>query len=121
MRAPKLSQHPKAGYTLATLGVLVVVAEIALHIYGYFSKNPYELNHAVLLFGVILGFVGFYIIDPRKAEDGGGFLVRSGVDIIKALPRFGRRSTDAVAIPDAKTEVKALPVDPDDKPPTPQV
>jgi hypothetical protein len=97
--------RPWAGYFLAALGVLGVLFEIGLHVYGYFSGTPYELNHAVLIMLVMVGFVGFYLVNPKGAEGGADILTRSAVAVVVAI-RSGRRATDqfAVVVPD---EVKS--------------
>lgn len=85
--------RPWAGYFLASIGIIGVLLEISLHIYGYFSGTPYELNRAVLIMLVIIGFVGFYLVSPKGAEGGADIITRSAVAIVVAV-RSGRRNTD---------------------------
>lgn len=89
-----MNQHrPWAGYFLAAMGIVGVLLEIGLHVYGYFSGTPYELNRAVLIMLVIIGFVGFYLVSPKGAEGGADIITRSAVAIVVAV-RSGRRNTD---------------------------
>lgn len=97
----------------AAIGGIVLLTEVALHIVSASTSRTYELNHGVTLIGILFGFVGFYGLDPKRARDGGAFLVDSSVKIIRELPRFGRRSTDPVAVPKTATTVVATPVAPD--------
>jgi hypothetical protein len=100
-----MKQHrPWAGYFLAAIGVVGVLFEIALNVYGYFVAQPYELNRVVLIMLVIIGFVGFYLVSPKGAEGGADIITRSAVAIVVAV-RSGRRNTDtftAVVPPDVK-------------------
>lgn len=89
---------------MAILGVLVILAEIGLHIAAAISPTfSYELNHVVLIAGAIIGFWGLFQVEPKGAKEIAGI-------IADVLPKFGRRSTDAVAVPEAETTVKAVPV-----------
>lgn len=99
---PKITEHGLAGKFLASIGLLVILGELALHFIAYLTDVKYELNEAVILIGALLGFVGFWIIDPKKTKDG-------ATVIGDFVPRFGRRKTDPVAIPLAETTVAAVP------------
>lgn len=90
---------------LAALGVSVVLTEVVLHVLGSIEMIPkYEVNHTVLIIAVVCGFVGLYQMDPKGT--------REMVSVVTPfLPRFGRRSTDAVAVPEAETKVTAVSTD----------
>lgn len=93
--------HSITGIIMAIIGVLILLVEIGLHIWAVFTHQEYDLNHWVLIVGMVFGFVGFYIQDPKKTSEGATVLVQNGVEILKNLPlRLGRRSTDAVVVPD---------------------
>lgn len=93
------------GIVLAAIGVLAVVGELVLHVAGAISpKFNYEINELVLGVSVLFGFVGFWMIDPKQTKEGGAVLVEWGA---KFIPKFGRRSTDAVAIPKVETTTTA--------------
>lgn len=95
---------------LASIGALVLLSEIALHIAGSFTGRTYEIDHGVVFLGMLFGFVGFYGLDSKRAIAGGAFIVDSSVKIMNAFPvKFGRRSTDAVAIPTGTPIVPAAP------------
>lgn len=91
--------RPWAGYVLALLGVIGVLLELAFHLwtaYRHYMGIPgdvYELNHWVLIALTILGFVGWYLIKPKSAEDGADIITRNAVRLIIAV-RSGRRDTD---------------------------
>lgn len=106
----KLTARGLGGRFLAAIGVLVVLGEVALHFASWYFEKAYEMNHGVLLVGAVVGFVGFYMLDPKAAEGGAGFLVGAGERIAKALPRFGRRASDAIAVPNVETLTTAIPV-----------
>lgn len=107
-----INDRKVAGRALAALGVLVVLAEVILHFVSWYFSREYELNHGIVLVGAVIGFVGFYMLDPMSAQGGAGVIVDSATRIIQSLPRFGRRSTDAVAVPGSTTAVVALPTEP---------
>lgn len=106
-----MSRHKEqwAGRFLAALGVLIVLAELTLHFVGAISHYQYEINHVALLMGAVVGFVGFYIMDPKRTGDGAVVLVDSTVKVIGAV-RGGRRKTDPQVIPDSS----AMPAHPDE-------
>lgn len=95
---------------LASVGALVLLTEVALHIAGSFTGRTYEIDHGVVFLGMLFGFVGFYGLDSKRAIAGGTFIIDSSVKIMNAFPvKFGRRSTDAVAIPTGTPIVPAAP------------
>lgn len=111
-----MSEHrPWGSFLLASIGVAVLLLEVALHVAGYFSGHTYELDHATLFVGVVLGFVGFYGMDPRRARDGGDFLVTAVVRIAGVIP-FVRKSG---AIPSASVTITPAPTPPPSSPPPP--
>jgi hypothetical protein len=90
-RTPK--RRPFTGYLLAATGVGVLLSEVALHYYGYFHKAAYELDRPVLYVGLVIGFVGFYMINPKGAESGTDILSRTVIGIISVV-RTGKRAED---------------------------
>jgi cytochrome c biogenesis protein CcdA len=85
-----VARHPRsrtlAGAIMATIGVLVILSEVGLHIYSAITHTKYEIDHIVLLAGALLGFWGFYWIDGKSAAGA------------VAVIRGGRRSTDAPVV-----------------------
>lgn len=85
---------------LAAIGVAVVLFEIFL--YGYTAVRNvlgvpgtvWELHHPVLWVGVGLGFVGFFWLDPNKAERGADVVTRSVIALGSFWRRTGARTGD---------------------------
>lgn len=92
-----MKHRPWGGYLLAAIGVLVMLFEVSLHYYGYLHHTDYELNHPVLYVAVLMGFVGFYMINPKSAEGGADIITKSVVAIISVV-RSGKRAGDSVAV-----------------------
>lgn len=92
-------KRPLAGKILAGIGVFVVLLDIGLRVVSWWTKRPYDVDHNIILPGVIMGFIGFYIIDSTKTKDATSV-------ITDLLPRFGRRKTDAIAQPGTITTTK---------------
>lgn len=88
--------------TLAIVGVLFLIASVTIEIAGALNEKHYEVPHSAIYVGMILGFIGFYGLNPDRALKGGDFIVSSATRIITAV-RTGRRSTDVVV---TSTEVK---------------
>lgn len=96
--------RPWIGYLLAAIGVLGLLAEVGLRFLSFFTAGgDYELNSGVLLVSVIIGFVGFYIINPKGAEGGTSIITRTAVAVIGVI-RGGRRATDPPVV--VTTEVE---------------
>jgi hypothetical protein len=97
------SERGIAGKLMATVGILVVLGELSLHFISWYVGTDYELNHFVVVVGAVIGFVGFWTVDPKQT--------RAGSLVLRDLiPRFGRRASDAVSIPKAETVIIAEPV-----------
>jgi uncharacterized membrane protein len=94
-----------AGATMATIGVLVILVEVGLHIYAAITHVRYEMDHTALLSGAVVGFVGFYLVDSKSATATANIVVGSGAQIIRAV-RGGRRSTDTPVVVPAQREDK---------------
>jgi hypothetical protein len=82
------------GVLLAGVGILIMLAHLGLHVW---QPVRYPLEAGVVAIAFIIGFVGAYLLDPKEAEDGGGFLVNSAVSIIGVV-RSGRRATDPIVV-----------------------
>jgi hypothetical protein len=92
-----MKHRPWSGYVLAAIGVIILLSEIALHYYGYFHGKTYELDRPVLYVGLVIGFVGFYMINPKGAEGGTDILTRTVVALISVV-RTGKRAGDGVSV-----------------------
>lgn len=86
-------QKPWPGYLLASIGVAVLLFEVSLHFYGYFQGTDYQLNHPVLYVAMVIGFVGFYMINPKGAEGGTDILSRTIIGVISVI-RTGKRADE---------------------------
>ena len=95
---------------LATIGAAIWLLAVGLHLAGSFTGHIYEIDHTVLLVGGIFGFVGFFGMDSKRATAGATVIVDGTVRILSVLPRFGRRSTDALAVPSTTTVTDAVPI-----------
>lgn len=89
---------------LAGIGVAVVLLDITLRVISWWTKRPYDLDHNILIPGIVLGFVGFWMIDKKSTKEA----LEAATE---AIPRFGRRKTDASAVPDTITHIVPIPVD----------
>lgn len=98
-----MKHRPWIGYLLAALGVAVLLFSLALHFYSYFGGAKYELNYPVIYVGMLIGFVGFYMINPKGAEGGTNILTRTVVAIISVV-RSGKSAASAT------TTVEVTPV-----------
>lgn len=90
-----------SGRILATIGTLIVVMEAVTYYYFiYIRDKHYDVNMTLLLAGVIMGFVGYYVQAPKSAMEAGGFVVSSAEKLIR-----GRRRDDADVTIAQKTTV----------------
>lgn len=105
--------------------VVVVGLELTVATINAFTERTlrFEFPHYVLYTTGIIGFVGFYGLNSRKARDAGEFIISAGERIITVV-RTGqaRRKSDAQVV--VTTEVKPTPApaepEPQDHgPPTP--
>lgn len=88
-----------AGGIVAVVGLLISMGEFALR-WFYAVQHPpqhYDMDAWPILFGCVVIFVGGFIMDNQRAEDAGGFVVRSAVSVIDVV-RNGRRASDTVAV-----------------------
>jgi hypothetical protein len=92
-----MSHRPWTGYLLAAIGVVVLLAQVALYFYSLFSHVEYALYRPVSYIGIMIGFVGFYMINSKEAVGGATFLRDTVVAIISVV-RTGKRAGDAVAV-----------------------
>lgn len=99
-----MSTHrPWTGYLLAATGVAVLLFQIGLYFYGVITGVEFLLYRPVSYLAMVIGFVGFYMINPKQAEGGTDILTRTVVAIISVV-RTGKR------VDDVKVEV--TPVNP---------
>lgn len=109
---PRITSWGLLGKFCAVIGLLIVVAEVGLHFLSWYLGKDYEMNHFVVAIGAVLGFWGFWTMDPKKTEDGAHVLS----DLIPGAKLFGRRKSDAVAVPEVTTVITAKPVTPPEEP-----
>lgn len=95
-------KHPLSGKIMVGIGIATVLSEVILRIVSVSTGKQYELDHWVIAVGSVIGFAGFWSINSTKTKE--------AVEVVTGfVPKFGRRATDPVAIPDAETKVKAIP------------
>lgn len=110
MNMPKVTKNGYGGKILAGIGVATVLSEVVLRIVSVITGKQYELDHLVIAIGAVIGFVGFWSIDSGKTKAAAEILTN-------ILPRFGRRGTDPIAVPETETVVKAVPTEHPTEPP----
>lgn len=97
--------HSIASGIMASIGVLMLIAGAAVDAAGAITGKGWEIPHVVYYVATLIGFVGFYGRDNKRAKDGGEFVVTSVVRLIGAVR--GRRASDTFpAVTDVTTEVK---------------
>lgn len=100
MSKMKLKKNSRWGKLLAGIGIATVLSEVVLRLVSMAYHKEYELDHWVIAIGAVIGFAGFWSIDDEKTK--------AATEVVtKLLPHFGRRSTDAVAVPTAETTILA--------------
>lgn len=89
-----MSTHrPWTGYLLAAIGVAVLLFQIGLYFYGVITGVEFLLYRPVSYLAMVIGFVGFFMINPKQAEGGTDILTRTVVAIISVV-RTGKRADD---------------------------
>lgn len=78
---------------------VVIVLEVTVAALNAFTTRTYrfEVPHIAIYLASALGFVGFYGLNPRRARDGGEFLL-GAVERVVAVVRGGRRKTDVLVV-----------------------
>lgn len=95
-----MKHGPWSAYVAATIGLFGLIFEIGLHAWTAIRHSigiqgdVYELNHAAFVGSIIIGFIGLYYIDPKRAEGGADILTRSVVAVGGMWRRTGSRSGD---------------------------
>jgi hypothetical protein len=95
-----IRHRPWAAFICALIGMLGLLFEISLHAWTAYRHamgipgDIYELNHGTFIGSIIVGFIGLYYIDPKKAEGGADILTRSVVAVGGMWRRTGSRSGD---------------------------
>lgn len=93
-----MSEKRSRGFmALAGIGVGILLATVTIQLVGAVRGENYEISHSIFYVAMVLGFVGFYGLDPKRAKDGGQFIADNALRFVSIL-RTGRRSTDAVAV-----------------------
>jgi len=103
-----------AAWLLAVIGGGVMLTEIGLHWWASFHSQSYPIGTWPVLIGAAIAFTGGFIRDPKAAEDGGGFIVNTGLRIVRVIrtgnadeinvTKEGRRETDKTVV-----EVETIP------------
>lgn len=106
--------HPWAAYMCAFIGLLGLTFEIALHAWTAFRHaagipgDIYELNRAAFVGSIIIGFIGLYYVDPKRASGGADVLTRSVVAIGGLWRRTGARSGDVQQVTAEHTVIESV-------------
>jgi hypothetical protein len=95
-----------SGGVFASLGVATLLVELVRY-----WMTDHAIHAAPVCIGCLFGFVGFFILNPKRAVEGAQVVVDSSVRIIGVV-RGGRRSTDTKVVVDrpAAASVGAPPV-----------
>lgn len=93
---------------MAAIAVVILLVCVGLQIWGAVKHVTIEIPHSVFYVAMLLGFVGFYGLDPKRAKDGGSFIVESTTRLVSAV-RFGRRSSDNIAAVVSSTTTTKMP------------
>jgi hypothetical protein len=100
-----------AGRFFIAVGVIVLLIVVAVCLWGSITSRHIDVPLPVIAIGMIFGFVGFFMENPRDAKDGGQFIVDNVVKLAGAV-RLGRRKTDPVGIPVQPAPVAPPPPEP---------
>lgn len=106
--------QPWLAYLAAAIGFLGLIFEIALHAWTAFrhatgiSGDVYELNHAAFIGSIVIGFIGLYYVDPKRAEGGADVLTRSVVAIGGIWRRTGARTGDVQQVTAEHTVIQSI-------------
>lgn len=101
-------------YFAAAIGFLGLIFEIGLHAWTAFRHatgiqgDVYELNHAAFVGSIIVGFIGLYYVDPKRASGGADVLTRSVVAIGGMWRRTGARSGDVQQVTAEHTVIASI-------------
>lgn len=109
-----MKHGPWAAYIAATIGILGLTFEIILHAWTAIRHSLgiegdiYELNTAAFVGSIIIGFIGLYYIDPKRAEGGANILTRSVVAVGGMWRRTGSRSGDVQQVTAEHTVIESV-------------
>lgn len=84
------NNRERAGAVLSLLGVLTLVASVV-----HYFIDGHRPDWVILIIGATIGFVGFYLLDPKGAEAVEGTVTGTAVQILSVI-RMGRRKSDTV-------------------------
>jgi hypothetical protein len=87
-----VQSRPKSAYVLIVLGLIIEAVELGRY---WLINHPLHWQPQAIAF--TLGFVGFYIFNPKGTLKGATFLVNSAGGFI-ALIRTGKRAGDVKII-----------------------
>lgn len=89
-----------AAYLFILFGVGVFVITLGMY---WLHNDPIQAWPVVI--GATFGFVGFYLLDPNGAEDGGGFIVNAAVRVIGTIRGDRRTGEQVIQVDHAKVEI----------------
>lgn len=90
-----------AAWFIALIGGGIILTELCLHWWASFHNESYPIGAWPVLVGAAIAFTGGYIRDPKAAEDGGGFIVNTGLRIMRVI-RTGNADEITVARKDGQ-------------------
>lgn len=122
--------------SLILIGVLILGIEVALHLYSVLLRFQcpeghtcalYEPSHWFIALGAAFVFTGFFVFNPKQAEEGGGFLSNVVLNVISVVRtgktagivferRSGRRSTDPIVVGKIEVKTEPAPAAPEEPP-----
>lgn len=83
-------------HMVAAIGGVIVLIELLRH-----WLRGHEMEGGVIAVGCLFGFVGAYMVNPKGAMEGGGFVVDSAIKLSSVVFRLvpGRRAGDVTVVP----------------------
>jgi len=91
--------RPYAAVGFISLALLFILPEVALRIF-----RERRIDGDVMAIASVVGFVGFYLMDPKDTTSAGTWLVDAGIRIVNTV-RPGKRSTDPEGTTVVETKV----------------
>ena len=86
------------GRLLAVLGLLCVLTEFgAYEYYSLVLHQHHDISPWIAFGGAIIGFIGFYILSPKRAKDAAAFIIDKSTGVVIAI-RTGKRRDDVVPV-----------------------
>lgn len=86
------TRRPKSGYALIAVALAIESVEL-----GKYWLTGHPLHVPPQIIAAVIGFIGFYIRNPKQTKDGAMTIVDLGTRLI-AVVRTGKRAGDVKAV-----------------------